>query len=62
MRVTQGLNNTIEQPIFNGNHRRYGFLILARALLCYPQNNKVARAFYLLSPPKLTNKGEIGNE
>ena len=51
MRVTQGLN-IIRETIFGGNNFQYGFLILARARLCYPQTNKVARAFLLKSNRK----------
>ncbi len=61
MRVTQG-QVISSKAIYDGIKRPCGFFILACARLCYPQNNKVARAFYLLSPPKLTNKGEIENE
>lgn len=53
MRVTQGLN-TINQAICDVNKRQYGFLILARARLCYPQTNKVARAFLFSLPVGLT--------
>lgn len=51
MRVTTG-QKTINQTICDVLKRQYGFLILARARLCYPQTNKVARAFLLKSDKK----------